>query len=113
MSIKFDRTPYTVRYVAEGKQKTYRRRPPPKLHDILPKDEVKLMQSKNDDFQASDDYRVKSINPKQPNVLQIVNDKGHTTFVDYYDLQLQEMGASRAGVEPIDMPQNTKYLLWP
>jgi hypothetical protein len=113
MAIKFDRTPYTVRYVSEGKQKTYRRRPPPKLHDMLPKDEVKLLKSKNSDFQNSDDYTVKSINPRQPNVLQIENDKGQATFVDYYDLQLQEMTAPRDGVDPRDMPQNVEYLLWP
>ena len=111
--IKFSREPYTVTYYKDGERKVIRRRPPPKLHPMLPKDVVELSRSKNADFQAGDEFQVKHINQRHPNVLQLVNDDGVSTFVDYYDLELTERRAMRNGLRPEELPENNRYLLWP
>lgn len=113
MEIKFDRKPYTVQYTRNGEKKTYRRRPPPKLHDMLPTDKVVLTQSKNEDFRKGQEFTVKNISPRQPNILQVTNKDGVSTFVDYFDLRLEEMVAKREGMNIKDSPQNNRYLLWP
>lgn len=113
MSVKFDRKPYTVRYMVEGKRQSYRRRPPPKLHDMLPTDVVSLKRSKNEDFAKGDTYSVKTISPRQPNVLQITDSDGQSTFVDYYDLELNERVSPREGKEVFEFEENQRYLLWP
>lgn len=97
----------------DGVQHKIRRQPPPKLHDIEVDDEVSLVRGKNDDFREGDKMTVKGISPRQPNVLQLVNEDGLSTFVDYYDARLETMRGARNGVEPIDMPINNRYLLWP
>jgi hypothetical protein len=112
--IVFSRTPYTVRYVDQsGKQQTIRRVPPEKLHPMLPTDVVELTQKRSDDFKEGDAVEVQYINPRHPNVLQLKNDRGDTTFVEYYDLNLKEEVAPRDGVDPRDRPVNNRYLLWP
>ena len=111
--VRFNRTPYTVTYYQDGEKKTIRRIPPPKLHEAVPDDTVKLTRGKNADFKAGDEFTVKSINPRQPNVLQLTNSDGVSTFADYYDTTLEEMRGARDGIEPIDLPINNKYLLWP
>lgn len=113
MTIQFNRKPYKVSYYKDGELKTIRRVPPPKLHDMLPKDQVSLTASKNDDFQEGDKFVVKHINQRHPNVLQVTNEDGVSTFVDYYDLQLEAKRSFRDGVDPIDFPENNEYLLWP
>ena len=80
---------------------------------MLPKDEVSLKVGKNEDFEAGDEFTVKHINQRHPNVLQVTNDDGVSTFVDYYDLKLERKVAGRDGVDPLDFPENNKYLLWP
>ncbi len=97
----------------DGVKHTIRRQPPPKLHDIMPEDEVKLTRSKNADFKEGETLTVKGINPRQPNVLQLVNEDGLATFVDYYDAKLETIRSARNGVEVLDMPINNRYLLWP
>jgi hypothetical protein len=112
--IRFSRVPYTVTYQdLAGKIQTIRRVPPPKLHDALPTDIVELTQKHSDDFEAGDEAEVQYINPKHPNVLQIRNGKGDTAFIDYFDMNLIDEVAPRAGVDPRDKPQNNRYLLWP
>ncbi len=111
--VKFNRTPYTVTYMKDGEKKTIRRVPPPKLHEMLPDDLVSLTRGKNADFKAGDEFTVKGINPRHPNVLQLTNEDGIDTFIDHYDLRLEEIRSTRDGVEPIDMPINNRYLLWP
>jgi hypothetical protein len=112
--VVFNRTPYTVRYVdMNGKQQTIRRVPPEKLHPMLPTDVVELTEKRSDDFKAGDTVEVKYINPRHPNVLQLQNDRGDTTFVEYYDLNMKEEVAMRDGEDPRDKPINNKYLLWP
>ncbi|NRA66333.1 MAG: hypothetical protein HRU19_17740 [Pseudobacteriovorax sp.] len=113
MTIQFNRNPYKVTYYKDGEKKVIRRRPPLKLHDILPQDEVVLKKEKNADFQAGDAFRVKHINQRHPNVLQITNEDGVSTFADYYDLKLEKKFAARGGVDPLDLPENNRYLLWP
>lgn len=114
-AIKFDRKPYTVTYRedATGEIKTIQRRPPPKLHEALPTDIVELNHKKSDDFEAGDNVEVTYINPRHPNTLQIKNSAGDTTFVEYYDANLKEEVAPRAGVDPRDRPQSNRYLIWP
>lgn len=111
--VKFNRTPYTVTYYKDGVKKTIRRVPPPKQHEMMPEDVVSLTRGKNADFKEGDKFSVKSINPRHPNVLQLRNEEGLDTFIDYYDLRLEEMRGARDGVEPIDLPINNRYLLWP
>jgi hypothetical protein len=113
-AVKFNRTPYKVSYRdLNGDLKTIRRVPPPKLHDALPTDVVKLTRKKNDDFQKGDEFEVVSISDRQPNVLQLQRSDGTRTFVDHYDIQLEKRVAFRDGVDPRDEPINNKYLLWP
>lgn len=112
--IKFDRKPYTITYRdLNGDVKKIRRVPPPKLHDALPTDVVTLNQKRSDDFDAGDSVEVKHINPRHPNVLQVQNDEGLTTFVNYFDVTMKEEVAPREGVDPRDRPINNRYLLWP
>ncbi len=114
MDIKFDRTPYTVRYVDQkGDQQSIRRVPPPKLHDALPTDKVVLTSKRSDDFQEGESYEVKNINPRHPNTLQLVDDEGRTTFVDFYTAKLDKKIAPRDGVDPRDEPISNQYILWP
>lgn len=113
-AIKFSRKPYTVTYRdLQGETKTIRRVPPPKLHDVLPTDVVRLTHKKNDDFKAGEEFEVTSIAERQPNVLQIESSDGTRTFVDYYDVQMERKVAIRDGVDPRDEPVNNRYLLWP
>lgn len=112
--IQFDRKPYFVSWKDEnGDIKRIRRVPPPLLHEALPTDIVKLTKAKSDDFKKGDVVTVKHINPKHPNVLQIVNSDGQTSFVDYTDMNIKEKRALRNGMDPQDLPANNRYLLWP
>jgi len=112
--IKFDRKPYFVSWKDDqGNIKRIRRVPPPKLHEALPTDIVELTKSRSDDFKSGDDVTVKHINPRHPNVLQVENSSGQTTFVNYFDMDLKERVAPRDGVRPEDMPERNRYLRWP
>lgn len=114
--IKFDRTPYTVKYTdLQGKQKSLRRVPPEKLHDALPTDVVELTRDRSADFRAGNEFEVVNVTQRQPNVLQLRKDDGQTTFIEYFDMTLHESGkiAPRAGDDPRDRPHNSRYLLWP
>ena len=111
--VSFNRTPYTVVYYEGQVRKEIHRTPPPKLHDMWPDDKVSLKNGKNDDFKEGEEFTVKNISPRQPNVIQLEDKEGKTTFVDYYDLNLEEAIGERDGVSPKDMPRNNKYLIWP
>lgn len=113
-AVKFPRTPYKVTYQdLHGVTKTIRRVPPPKLHEALPTDIVKLTSKRSDDFDVGDEVEVANISWKQPNTLQVKDGNGATTFVEFYDIELKEERAVRDGVDPRDRPQNNRYLLWP
>ena len=113
--IKFDRTPYKVTYYQDGKKVTIRRVPPEKLHEALPTDIVKLTAPHSDDFPEGATYTVKGISTRQPNILQLENDNGQTTFVPYFDAELKEKKVyPRENFEdPRDNPRVNRYLTWP
>jgi hypothetical protein len=119
--IRFDRKPYIVSYVdADGKQQKIRRVPPPKLHTAMPTDVVELKRRKSDHFIDGDRVTVKHINPKHPNVLQVENSSGQTTFISQYEMELKQKIANTTGVrdaslESEDSPQtiDNDYLDWP
>ncbi len=116
MGVRWNREPYTVTYYKDGEKQTIRRRPPPKLHEALPDDTVTLTRGRNDDFKEGESFTVKTIQQRSPNVLQLVNEEGLTTFVDYRDIKLDLDPAERLppGVKSkLDLPINNKYLLWP
>ncbi len=124
-SAAFDRRPYKVEYYKDGKKQSLMRRPPPKLHDGLAGDTVTITRRKNDDWREDDDVKVKAINPRQPNTLQVEKSNGEYTFLSYFDCKLQP----RAGDEivtdskgrpvldsqgqPVRDPIGNDYLLWP
>ncbi len=105
---------------SEGKVKTIRRPPARKLHDLLPLDKVELKSDRSHFFEAGEDYVVKTYNAKHPNVIQLKDDEGHSTWVPYSELNLKE---AIGEVDPQGKPeqkrimqraqQNTKYLQWP
>ena len=113
-SIRFSRKPYTITYkdLRSGELRQIKRRPPPKLHDILPTDQVELLRSKNEDWQEEGIYTVKHINPRHPNVIQVMDEDLGTTFVDYFDLEIDEKVAFRGG-DSRDDPRYNRYLTWP
>lgn len=112
--IQFDRKPYIVRYLdQDGNQQQIRRVPPPKLHDALPTDKVELKKRLSDDFQEGDVLTVKSINPRSPNTLKVENEDGKVTFISSYDMFLKDKMAARDGLQPEQLPERNKYLLWP
>ena len=111
--VSFNQAPYTVVYYKDNVRQEIRRTPPPKLHDMWPQDKVTLKVGKNDDYREGDEFTVKNISPRQPNVIQLEDKQGKTTFVDYYDLNLEDAIGEREGVAPQDMPRNNRYLVWP
>ena len=123
--IQFTREPYTVKYVdLAGEVKSIRRVPPPKMHEALPQDVVEITSKKNDDFRAGDKVEVVGIKARQPNVLQVRNDSGQTTFLDYFDMRLDEMKVSPYDGDkaPSNIPKewyqdrpttDSRYLIWP
>lgn len=112
--IEFSRKPYKVTYRdLEGNMQTIRRVPPPKLHDMLPKDIVKIESKKNDDWNKGDEFAIKGINPRQPNTVQLQKENGDYTFMSFYDLSLEERIGSRKYANPADDPVLNEYLIWP
>ncbi len=97
----------------KGEKQTIRRRPPLKAHSMLPTDIVNLKHKKSDDFPEGEELTIKHIPEKHANTLQLVNEEGQTTFVDYFDVELDEEIAPRLGVEPADRIANNAYLMWP
>ena len=112
--IHFPTKPYTVVYKDSktGDLKTVRRRPPPKLHKLLPKDTVELTSTKNLDWQDDQTYTIKHISYRSPNVIQLMNEEGRTTFVDHDQVKLMEKKGKR-DIKQIDDPIQSEYLLWP
>lgn len=109
----YSRRPYTVSYMKDGKQVTIKRQPPMVLHKMMPTDIVELNEAKNADFPAGDEYTIKGINPRHPNIIQIESDEGISTFVSYADLTLEDAIAPRRGMTRQDNPADNRYLLWP
>lgn len=105
---------YTVTWFDNGEKKTMRRIPPPKLHTMLPEDIVELKSKRSDDFLEGKNYEIKGISPRHPNTIQIKNDEGQTTFVEYFKLEPEEKRILNAdGSLSINNSKLNKYLRWP
>ncbi|MCB9228439.1 MAG: hypothetical protein H6618_02415 [Deltaproteobacteria bacterium] len=113
-SLGFRRKPYTVVYkdFHSGELRQIRRRPPEKQHDILPTDIVELKTQRGDDWQEGDSVSVKHVSYRAPNLLQLKNSEGDTTFTPYFDVELEEEVAYRPGKEK-DVERSNRYLRWP
>jgi hypothetical protein len=113
--VQFPRNRYTVWYKDQaGAVQKIVRRPPEKLHDILPTDIVELTNTKNDDWTEGNDYSVKHISWKNPNVLQLEKSDGESTFVNYTDVSVRDR-IIRDGkiIDRKDDPISSRYLGWP
>lgn len=112
--IHFGRKPYETYYYKDGERHTYRRRPPEKLHNIWPEDIVSLAVDKNTGFEEGDEVEVVNFNARHPNVLKLENDDGDTTFVEYFDVELEdEVGPRDTGGDLASPTERNRYLLWP
>jgi len=113
-TLEFDRKPYVISYRDQnGEMNKLRRVPPPKLHEALPADKVAITRGRSEDFAEGDIVTVKHINTRHPNVLQVTNKDGNTSFLSHLDIRLEERVALRAGIDPRDEPEANAYLLWP
>ena len=112
--IPFKRKPYTVTYkdFHTGELKHVRRRPPQKQHEMLPTDVVELSTKRGDDWEAGDEFAIKHVSYRAPNIIQLKNDEGATTFVPYFELSLEE-GVAYRDKPGIDNVQSNRYLRWP
>ncbi len=120
-----ERRPYKVEYYKDGKKHTLTRRPPPKLHDALAGDTVTIRSRKNEDWKEGESVKVKAINPRQPNVLQLEKPSGEYTFLSYFDCQLEPRANDEivtdskgrpvldSSGQPVRDPVGNDYLLWP
>ena len=111
----FSRKPYRVVYTDfhTGKLVSVIRRPPEKIHDMLPTDKVELTSARSEDWVEGKEYTVKYISSRQPNTLQIQDEDDRTTFVSSYDLLLRGKVAYRQAAHRADDPVKNEYLLWP
>ena len=89
-----------------------RRRPPAKIHEFLPQDQVSLKSAKNLDWPEGETVTIKHISYRSPNVLQIIKKDGQTTFVESSEVNLEKKVGRRRGKQ-VDDPIQNKYLLWP
>ena len=113
--IYFDRKPYFVTYKDFRTNETVRikRRPPEKLHEILPTDIVELKVNHGDNWEEGSSYAVKHISNRSPNILQIEDKEDDTTFIPYYEVELKQKVAYRGRTEQQEDPGSNRYLLWP
>ena len=97
-----------------GEMKKIRRSIPKKIHDIIPEDTVKLKYKRNDDWLAGEEFKVKHVSYKNPNILQIINDDDMTTtFVSSYDVNLERVGERDEVRSKNDSIRRKEYLRWP
>ncbi len=110
-----DRRPYAVSTYDEKGQKTVIRRvPPPRLHPLLPKDEVRITRKRNDDWDEGDTVTVTATTDRQPNTLRVEDGKGRHTFLSYRDVAFESRDGE--GPEALELdrdPVGSRYLLWP
>ena len=112
-NVSFSRRPYTVTYYKDGERHTIRRRPPAKAHQIWPEDIVSLKSNRTSQFFEGDEVEVRHINPRHPNILQLENDDGATTFVEYFDVELESAEGPRSGLDEAQLEVQNEYLNWP
>lgn len=110
-----DRRPYTVVYYDEqGQKQTIQRRPPPRLHRLLPQDEVRITRKKSEFWDEGDVVTVTATTKRQPNTLRIEDGSGRHTFISHRDVEFQSRNGE--GPDALDSdgdPIGTRYLLWP
>ena len=113
--ISASRKPYVSFYKdsVTGEVKNIKRQPPKPQHDMLPTDIVELTNKKSADWPAYETYTIKHINFRQPNVIQLEDDSGKTTFVQSSDLKLIQKNSLEQGVKQIDSEIQSEYLAWP
>ena len=111
MPRKISRKPYTVTYrdFHTNEIKKIKRRPPVKNHNLDPTDKVKLLTTRNADWQNGDVYEVKRLVHKNANVVQIKNEDNESTFVNAEKLELISKGAK----DPRYGLYWSEYLTWP
>ena len=113
-AIRFPGKPYIVTYRDFHTNELIRikRRPPAANHAMLPTDKVELKVTKNDDWREGDTDTIKHISYRNPNILQIENEDGLTTFMRSDELELKEKVADRGDSHFDDYGRN-RYLTWP
>jgi IMP cyclohydrolase len=87
----------------------------------MPTDRVELKTRRSDHFRAGDEVTVKRINPRHPNVLQVENDDGQTTFISHYDMIFEQKNAENPTIQSTSSrnetedatPISSSYLDWP
>ena len=93
------------------------RRPPPKLHDVLPEDTVTIRNRKNADWKEGDKVKVAGISSRQPNVLHVEKEDGKRTFLSYFDCIAEPRADDEvykdSNGKMIRDPVGNNYLLWP
>ena len=113
-TVRLPDKPFYVTYKDFHTDKLVRikRRPPSANHSMLPTDLVELKTTKNEDWREGDVDAIKHVSYRNPNVLQLENENGQTTFVRSDEVLLKEEIADR-GKSSLDEFERNKYLLWP
>ncbi len=103
-----------VYYDEKGERQVIRRVPPPRLHTLLPKDEVTITRKRNDDWDEGDRVTVTATTDRQPNTLRVENSKGQHTFLSHREVAFKSRNGEGAEELALDQdPIGNKYLLWP
>lgn len=115
----FSRRPYKVEYYKDGKKHVINRRPPPKIHDMLPEDIVTITKKRNQDWDEGKEVEIERISERQPNTLLVKDYDNKHTFLSYSDVffegredNSEDILASDNKVKRRD-PIGSDYLLWP
>ena len=91
-----------------------KRRPPPKIHQLFPKDVVELSHKKNDDWKKGQTAEIKHINYRAPNTLQIESeDVQDSTFISSTDVIRVETGSISESNLDQNQERSQRYMLWP
>jgi hypothetical protein len=110
-----DRRPYTVEYYDDkGERHVIRRTPPPRLHRLLPKDEVQITRKRSDHWDEGDEVTVTGTTARQPNTLRVEDESGRHTFLSHRDVKfISRDGQGPELFEQEADPIGSRYLLWP
>ena len=110
---------------SKNKSTSVKKRPPPvKLHPLIVGDKVTISRQKGDDWKSGEKVEVKSVNPRQPNILHVKKNNGKSTFLPHFDVTYDpDMEAeivstdkdSKSEGKPAQVRRAlpNKYLQWP